>query len=285
MQKIIDTHLHTWDLQNLDYYWLKNDTSILAKTYLLNQVEPLLSQAQVTAAILVQATNSLAETDWFLSLAQEKEYILAAVVWLPLNEEKSFDLALQNYLQNPYFKGVRHQIHDEADTQWLLQPNVMQSLKLLAKNNIPYDLVGTKPQHIQTAIEVAKKIPDLNMVFDHLNQPPYSKKTEWLQWCNLMAEAAKLPNLYAKISGLGTTVTKPQWNAKDIEPAVEFVLNNFGVDKIFCGGDWPVSLLAGSYVHTWQQYQHLFNQLLSTDDRHKILCSNAENFYNIKHPN
>jgi len=38
MKKIIDTHLHTWDIDKLDYYWLKNDTSILTKTYLLDEV-------------------------------------------------------------------------------------------------------------------------------------------------------------------------------------------------------------------------------------------------------
>jgi len=282
MKKIIDTHLHTWDIDKLDYYWLKNDTSILAKTYLLDEVHSQIADAGVTAAVLVQATNSLDETDLFLQLATQYKWVLGAVVWLPLNNPAAFNKAIETYSSNPYFKGVRHQIHDEADDEWLLQPNVIQSLQQLAHQGIPYDLVGTKPAHIKTALKVAEKIPDLKLVFDHLNQPPFSNKTAWKQWAELMSEAAKNPNIYAKISGLGTATSKPfEWTADDIKPAIELVLQQFGVERIFCGSDWPVCLLAGSYEYTWQQYQLLLDSLLNETAQQKVYTANAEKFYNL----
>jgi L-fuconolactonase len=282
MKKIIDTHLHTWDIDKLDYYWLKNDTSILAKTYLLDEVHSQIADAGVTAAVLVQATNSLDETDWFLQLATQYKWVLGAVVWLPFNNPAAFNKAIETYSSNPYFKGVRHQIHDEADDDWLLQLNVIDSLKELAKQNIPYDLVGTKPAHIKTLLKVAEKIPDLKLVFDHLNQPPFTNKTAWKQWAELMSEAAKNPHVYAKVSGLGTATSKPfEWTAEDIKPAVELVLKEFGVYRIFCGSDWPVCLLAGSYEYTWHQYQLLLDSLLNEAAQQKVYVSNAEKFYNL----
>ncbi len=282
MNKVIDTHLHTWDLQQLDYYWLKGDTSILAKDYFLDEVALNFVEAGVTNALLVQAANSLAESDWLLSLAEVHEWVAGAVIWLPLEKPEAVHAALEKYQPNPYFKGVRHQIHDEQNNEWLLQPTVVESLALLAGKNIPYDLVGTKPAHIETAIKVAERIPSLKMVFDHLNQPPNAVSKEWDTWTGLMKDAAAHANFYAKISGLGTTTAKPfTWDAGDIAPCVEFALKAFGTDRVFCGGDWPVSLLAGSYSYTWQQYQAVFNTLLTAFEKTKVYQHNAEIFYNL----
>jgi L-fuconolactonase len=98
-----------------------------------------------------------------------------------------------------------------------------------------------------------------------------------------MKIASRHPNFYAKISGLGTTADKPAgWSAADVKPYVEFVLDQFGTDRCCCGGDWPVSLLAGSYTHTWQSYYQVVNELTTGDDRNKIFFSNAQQFYKLK---
>jgi L-fuconolactonase len=89
-----------------------------------------------------------------------------------LQPGKLEQVLLETYSQNTYFKGVRHLIHNEQDPNWLLKNEVIESLAILAKNNFPYDIVGIVPQHIETALKVAERVPELKMVFDHLNQPP-----------------------------------------------------------------------------------------------------------------
>jgi L-fuconolactonase len=96
-----------------------------------------------------------------------------------------------------------------------------------------------------------------------------------------MKEASKHQNFYAKISGLGTTSKKTQWSKEDIQPYVEFVLEHFGVDRIFCGGDWPVSLLAGSYSQTWNVYRQTLDSLLNEAQQQKVYCENAVAFYRL----
>lgn len=283
MQKIIDTHIHVWDLQRAQYPWLKNDTSILKQTWQIGQLTESKTAAGITSGILVQAGGNTEDTELMLETAYKTTWIEGVVCWLPLvDTEKTQELLYKKYLSEKYIKGVRHQIHDEQDAKWLLQPSVISSLKVLAKKNIPYDVVAVIPQHIETALEVAHKIPELKMVFDHLSQPPIKTKERFGVWGDLMKAASGHKNFYAKISGLGTASGNfENWNVEDVKPYIAFALENFGTDRCFCGGDWPVSLLAGSYNKVWNVYTSVINSLVSKNDRNNIFYNNAQQFYNL----
>lgn len=280
--KIIDSHVHIWDFNRARYDWLKNDTSILNRNYLVEEYNAARKEAGVSEAVLVQAANNFEDTDHMLEAAVSNEWISGVVGWLPLMDPVQTLNVLQNkYINNKYFKGVRHLIHDEPDARWLLQSTVMESLKTVAEHNLCYDVVGVLPEHIETAMEVADKLPDLKMVFDHINQPPISTKEKFGVWGQLMKEAAGNSNLYCKISGLGNTSKNINWTAANIKPYIEFVLENFGVERCFCGGDWPVSLLAGDLKNTWQVYIEAITSLLTEADQEKVFYSNAQKFYKL----
>jgi L-fuconolactonase len=198
-----------------------------------------------------------------------------------MNPEATYKFFNGKYVANKYFKGVRHLIHDEPDAKWLLQKDVIESLKILAANNLTYDIVGILPQHIKTALKVADKIPGLKMVFDHMNQPPISTKEKFGVWGNLMNEASTHKNFYVKISGLGTVTKKQDWNEEDVQPYIEFVLDKFGEDRCMIGGDWPVALLAGSYRKTWEIYKKIMDPLLNDQKKEKVYFKNAVEFYNL----
>jgi L-fuconolactonase len=281
--KIIDTHVHVWDLEKADYPWLEGDTSILNRTWKIEEIETERKEAGVTAGVLVQASGNLENTELMLETAYNSDWILGVVAWLPLmNPGKTQRLLEERFLKEKYFKGVRHQVHDEKDPKWLLQPEVIESLKIISSYGIPYDVVGIKPDHIQTTIELTGKIPELRMVFDHLNGPPIPRKEKFGSWGELMKVAAQHKSLYAKISGLGTASGDFQnRTTDDIKPYVEFVLRHFGTDRCFCGGDWPVSMLANNYVQSWQITKSILNSLLNELERDQVFFSNANSFYNL----
>ena len=281
--KIIDTHVHVWDLEKADYPWLKNDVSILNRTWRIGEIESERKQAGITAGVLVQASGNLEDTDLMLETAYKTDWICGVVAWLPLIDPIATQRLLdERFLKEQYFKGVRHQIHDEKDTEWLLQPPVIESLNILSSFGIPYDVVGIKPKHIETVLKVAEKIPDLRMVFDHLNWPPIPTKERFGRWGGLMEEAAHHKNLYAKISGLGTASGNfENRTADDIKPYVEFALQHFGTDRCFCGGDWPVSMLVNNYIQSWQITKDIVDSLLNETERNKVFFSNANEFYNL----
>ena len=281
-QRIVDTHVHVWNFERAQYAWLNGNTSTLNRTYNIDELEKERLAAGVTDGVLVQAANNFEDTDWMLEVAEKNEWIKGVVGWSPLMDPSETAKALnEKYGDQKYFKGIRHLIHDEPDVKWLLQKEVIESLQITSDRHLTYDVVGILPEHIETALAVAEKLPSLKMVFDHLNHPPIASGQKLGRWGELMKEASKNTNLYAKISGLGTTTKKADWSSDDIKPYVEFILEHFGVERCFCGGDWPVSLLAGKYSRTWNIYRHLLDSLLNEEQRNKVYYENAVAFYGL----
>src|SRR5882672_5445992 len=112
--RIIDTHIHTWDIEQTEYSWLKGDTSILNRTYRLDELTPQIRKAGVTHGMLVQAANNFDDTGLMLEIAGQNDWILGVVGWLPLLDPQQTEKALRgSFGKNKYFKGVRHLIHNE----------------------------------------------------------------------------------------------------------------------------------------------------------------------------
>lgn len=283
MQRILDTHIHIWDFSRAEYSWLRADTSVLNRTYSIKEIEEERKLAGITDGVMVQAACNLEDTRLMLEVAAQTSWLHGVVCWLPLMDTKETERLLQEeFLPNKYFVGMRHLIHDEADEQWLLQPSVIESLKLLARYNKPYDVVGVKPEHIETVLKVSEMAPDLRMVFDHLNAPPIPTQEKFGRWGELMKIAAQNKNIHAKISGLGTASGNFESRTiKDIKPYVEFALQHFGTDRCFCGGDWPVSLLANSYAKTWDNTKDILSSLLKESELAEVYFSNGNRFYGL----
>lgn len=284
MTGIIDTHIHVWDLSRAEYPWLKGDTSALNRTWHLEEIREERLQAGVVSGVLVQAAGNMEDTELMLEIARRTEWISGVVIWLPLKDTAATQKLLEEkFLKEKYFKGVRHQVHDEKDTKWLLQPAVLESLSVLAQHGIPYDAVGTLPAHLEAVIRVAELIPELQIILDHLNWPPIPGKERFGKWGDLMQQAAKHKNISAKISGLGTASGDfKNRSAEDIKPYVKFVLEYFGSKRCFCGSDWPVSTLANGYEQTWQITKQILDDLLSEQEKNDVLYFNAKKFYHLQ---
>src|ERR1700754_1689869 len=141
--KLIDTHIHVWNLDEVEYPWLEGDASILHRNYALEELEPARQAVGVTGGVLVQAANSWEDTEWMLQTAEEHEWIGGVVGWLPLEAPGATAQLLEESWggrsgkgeagrAGNLLKGVRHLIHNEADARWLLREPVLESLGLLA---------------------------------------------------------------------------------------------------------------------------------------------------------
>jgi len=143
-----------------------------------------------------------------------------------------------------------------------------------------FDVVATLPEHMECIPVISEKAPDLKMVIDHLGQPPIATR-ELGRWGNDLKIAAENPNVYAKISGLGTASGNwDGWTTDDIRPYVEYAIETFGPDRCMLGGDWPVSVLAGGYVKAWTAYRAILTSY-PTDVREAISSKTATHFYGV----
>src|SRR5512138_613998 len=98
--KIIDTHVHIWDLEKADYQWLKGDISILNRTWKIEEIENERKEAGIVAGVLVQAGGNLDDTELMLDTARRTDWISGVVVWLPLIDP----IATQQLLEERFLK-------------------------------------------------------------------------------------------------------------------------------------------------------------------------------------
>lgn len=285
--KIIDTHVHSWDLKKAKPNWLTEEAGLLYDNFLPEDLQDMLTEIDVREGILVQSDNTVADTMFMFEKAREVNWIKGVVAWLPLADpEQTINLIREQYRKEAYFKGVRHLMHIEPDNRWLLQEKVISSLELLAEQNIPFDAIGINLDQLNTIISVAEKKPNLKIVIDHLNQPPLEDTSHFRLWCEKMKAASACPNLYLKLSGLGNLKRPASIELEEaIKPVLEFILTHFGTKRIFCGGDWPISLLDRDYVSTWRAYTTALSGFISDQNiLESITYENGKSFYNIELP-
>jgi len=71
-----------------------------------------------------------------------------------------------------------------------------------------------------------------------------------------------------------------QWTAKDFWPYLDVVFAAFGIDRLMCGSDWPVCLLAGTYAQVKEIIEG-YTHDLSAAEKEKIFGLNAARFYGL----
>ncbi len=274
----LDAHQHFWDLSRFEYSWMPPPPSVLHRSYLPAQLRPILERNRFDGCILVQANTVLEETHWLLSLSSGHGFIKGVVGWVDL-ADPALGATLDRLQTHPKFKGVRHPVQDEPDDRWLLREDVLRGLAELARREIPYDLL-LYPRHLPLVPRILDRVPGLRVVIDHLAKPPIaSGRLEG--WAQDLAIAAKLPNVWAKLSGLITEAAQGAWKSAGLQPYVSHALECFGFDRLMFGSDWPVCLQAG----TWKEVLAAFTQSLGAQPvglREKLLGLNACQFYGIE---
>jgi L-fuconolactonase len=248
---IVDSHHHFWQhSQPFDYSW--QDTEELApirRDYLPKDLEPLIRAVEVDRTIVVQTQHNVAETRWLLSMAEQNDFIAGVVGWVDLADEQC-EQQLLEFRDHPKFVGVRHVTQDEPDDDFIVRPDVIRGLKVLEKHGIPFDLLFFV-KHLKHAATLARQLPELPMVLDHLAKPRI-KEGATADWIDNFRAAAQFPNVYCKLSGMITEADWQNWKPADLKPYVETALECFGPQRCMFGSDWPVCELAGTYdqVHT-----------------------------------
>ncbi len=274
----IDAHHHFWKLDRHDYPWMGPDLKPLHFDFGPADLQPLLAKHRIDRSVLVQTISSLDETKWFLSLARSHKSIAGVVGWVDLRDQRVGD-TLDELLASPGLVGIRHQVHDEPDVNWLLRPDVQHGLKELVKRDLRYDLL-IRPPHLAASLQIARAFPDLSFIVDHIAKPRIAQRG-WDDWAGGIAELARCPNVWCKLSGMITEANWATWQPATIQPYVDHVLTAFGPDRVLFGSDWPVCLLAGSYDRVVGALETCLDGL-SVTEREKVFGGNAVGFYRLK---
>jgi L-fuconolactonase len=261
---IVDAHQHFWDPAVADYAWMSEEVEPLRRRFGPDDLAPLLAAHGVDATVVVQARGSLDETRALLELAAATPFVAGVVGWVDLTADAKHGL---NGLV-----GVRHQVHDEPDPNWLLRDDVQRGLAAVGDAGLAYDLV-VRPAQLPAAAAAVRRHPESSFVLDHVGNPP-PRSGEVAAWRHGVAALAELPNVTCKLSGLFTLAE----TGADLAPIVEQALRWFGAERCMFGSDWPVCLLATDYGAALA----LVRDAVPERDRELVLSGTAIRTYGLE---
>lgn len=276
IEMIIDSHQHFWKYNKEIHSWIDDSMSVIRRDFLPADLKETFQQNKVVGCVAVQADSTEQETNFLLHLAKENSFIKGVVGWVDLLAE-NLEERLEHFSQNKNFKGIRHIL--QAETQdFILREDFQKGISKLAKFNLTYDILIFPPQ-IKNTVEMVGKFPQQKFVLDHLAKP-YIKKAEIKQWETDISELAKLSNVHCKISGMVTEHNFHSWNKEDFFPYLDVIVENFGIDRILFGSDWPVCLVAANYSQVLEIVTDYFRQF-SKEEQEKFFAKNCLDFYSL----
>ncbi|MBI3855633.1 MAG: amidohydrolase family protein [Planctomycetes bacterium] len=278
MSRTIDAHQHFWQRGRFKDAWLDEPKhKPISGSYLPEDLAPLLHWNGVDGSVFVQTQHDVEENRWALDLAKKNPFILGVVGWVDLAGPKCEEQVVE-FKAEKKFVGVRHITQGEPDDDFIVRDDVVRGLKVLEKHKVPFDLLF-HVKHLKHAATLAKKLPNLPMVIDHLAKPRIKDHvTEG--WIEPLRAAAKFPNVHCKLSGMVTEADWKAWSVADLKPYVDAALEAFGPDRSMYGSDWPVCLLAAPYPKVFGALQELLAKL-SEAERAKIFGGTAAKFYGL----
>ena len=284
-----DAHQHFWRIARGDYAWLRADdpgVAPLVRDFLPDALAPLLRAHGVTRTVLVQATESVAETEFLLALAAEHDFVAGVVGWVDLADTNAA-ATLDRLATDARLKGVRPMLQDLPADDWIVDAPRPDALRALQRLGLRFDAL-VKPRRLEPLARFARAWPGLPVVIDHAAKPPLASAwndAAMQAWRREMAALAALPHVACKISGLLTELSPADRTSRAqsidcLRPVIDALLGWFGPGRLMWGSDWPVLTLAGGY-DDWVAVSDALLGPLSADERAQVLHGTARRFYGI----
>jgi L-fuconolactonase len=280
MTMLIDAHHHFWDPAKADYPWLTDELEIIRRRFGPEDLEPLLTETGVTRTILVQTRSSIDETKAFLETAAGTPFIAGVVGWVDLRDPGVAETISRLRLGTGGEKlvGIRHQVHDEADPDWLGNPEVRRGIAAVGAAGLAFDLL-VRPRELPAALDTVSALADIRFVIDHLAKPPI-RDSAIQPWADLIWPFGGLANAWCKVSGMVTEAAWSTWQPADLAPFVSHTVDVFGPGRLLFGSDWPVCLLAATYGQVLDAARATLGAL-SERERAAVFGGNAIDVYSL----
>lgn len=273
---MIDTHVHFWNYEPVRDNWITEDMNVIRNDFSPKNLSRIFHDLQISGCIAVQASQSEAENDFLLSLAEQNELIKGIVGWIDL---KSDELAtrLNHYKNFKKIKGWRHVLQAE-NADFILDKGFISGLNQLKDFGYTYDLLCYHNQ-LEHIIKMVDQVPDQAFILDHCGKPDV-KSQDLKAWAANIKTLAANPNVLCKVSGLLAEADWKNWKETELFNCFDVVFENFGVERVVYGSDWPVVLVSRPY-QDWFNLVSKYTERFTADERKRIFETNAVNFYKL----
>lgn len=286
--KIIDPHVHLFDLQLGHYHWLKpdhppcwDDKSVIYQSFDQHNLQ--LAQPHTLAGFVHIEAGFNNEFPWHEITWLEKNVTLpfSSIAYLDITKSTTeFEHDFQQLCQHKSVVGCRY-ILDEQAGKLLTSPQVIRNLERIADKSWLFELhIDAKDAttiHHVCQLSGESHLPD--MVINHAGFPPNIDNTQqWQLWHQHIKQLAQFDHLYIKASGWEMTNREYDWAW--VESSLHLLLDEFGDDRVMLASNFPLTL----FSHPYSQYWHsLINDIaLKPETLTKLCFTNANKLYRLK---
>jgi L-fuconolactonase len=210
-------------------------------------------------------------------LAADEPRIRGIVAHAPLELGEGARPYLDALAKLPLVKGVRRLAQGE-DVDFCIQPDFVRGVQLLTEYGFSFDHT-IRHEQMEPTLRLAEQCPDVAFVLDHFGKPPV-RAGELDPWRTHLRALASQPHVCCKLSGLATEADFESWTRDQLRPYIDVALDAFGAERVFYGGDWPVSTLAIGY-RQWIDVLDWATQGLDDQSRRRLFADNAAAFYRL----
>jgi predicted TIM-barrel fold metal-dependent hydrolase len=292
--RLIDTHLHFWDLRrdDLRYPWLQPGVphpilgDIDAVKAPLYDPEAFIAEtrfAGVERAVHVEADAEAAtphaEPAWVRSVARQAGLATAIVADLDLAAASGPE-DVRSFFAHGDVRGVR----DFGVVDYLQDPagaaGFHASLDAMEAGGLLLDL-DCAFEHMGRARALAEAHPGLTIVLEHIGYPRSHDDAYFKDWSPAVRRLAGAPNVHCKLSGLG--MLDRRFTPGSLRRWVDTCLDAFGPGRCMFGSNWPLDRMASSY----DALVEVFGELIAgcTAAEQEAICfDNAEGVYFARRP-
>ena len=78
----IDSHQHFWKISRGDYSWMSSEYKPLYRDFDSSDLLPLINKKNITQTVIVQAADTIAETEFILDIANKNSFVSGVVGWV-----------------------------------------------------------------------------------------------------------------------------------------------------------------------------------------------------------
>ena len=292
MQKAIDSHFHIWRQQ--DQPWLVGPMvprifgpyEPIRRDYPIEEFLTDQQGAGVKKAVYVQtnwAKEDFEKEVAFLTETAQRSGWPHAIVGYTDFAVDDIRPQIDRLKKYPLLRGVRMQLHWHETPAFRFAKSADQVIDATVRRNVArlkdygltFDL-QLFPAQMKDGLQLVGENPEIDFILTHAGMLTAGDERTVEDWKEGMRTLAKAPNLYAKLSGLGTFEHRndPALIALIYDAAIEIL----GSERLMFGSNFPIEKLWTSHADLIAAHRAAVARH-SLQDQENIFWNTAERVY------